>query len=165
MILTIQPPSNFSINTFSFSFNESRKSIRSKGMVIEKVDDQVIVLDKNDPSKTIYQRRDIYKNINMSTNFFFFGYDKEDLLQELEIHLFDQIKIFDIVFSFDTSIDFIAKKLERYSSDIVEKSGEYLFKDIKLLIQNKNAMGGEGNTLGYLYWSSDISHLDNLYKY
>lgn len=112
------------------------------------------------PTDLIYQRRDIYKNVNSTENIFFLSYDENDLLNEIEVHNCDKIKVNDFVFDFNDELDFIASGLNNYSLETRKGEGEYFFKDIKVTIMNKNQMGAEGGTLGYFYCAEDVTHLE-----
>lgn len=104
----------------------------------------------------IYQRRDIYQNLNSTENLFFLGYDKEDLLTEIEVHQCSQIKILDIVFDFDFELDVIASLLSRIAPITAKSEGEYFFKSLKISLMDKRKIGGDDDsTLGYFYCASE----------
>ena len=141
-------------------FKEEREVIRSKLGKGYTEDNQVIQIGESD-TDLIYQRRDIFKNLNLTDNFFFLGYDRNDLLNEVEVHDCDTIKVNDFAFGFDDELDYVASELAKYSSVRKNGDGEYFFKDIKVSIMDKNKMGGKGSTLGYFYCAEDVSHVEN----
>ena len=159
MIIFYLPPKKIFIDGVIIEFNEERKSIRSKLGTDYTEDNQVIQIG-NSATDLTYQRRDIFKNLNSTENFFFLGYDENDLLSEVEVHYCDEIKVNDFVFGFNDELDFVASGLNNYSSTKKSGEGEYFFKEIKVSIMDKSQMGGEGSTLGYFYCAEDVTHLE-----
>lgn len=158
MTLNYIPTEKIIIDTVSIQFNDNRSSIRTRLSMPHTEDNQIIQLSDLDTTP-IVQRRDIYKNINFTDNYFFLGYNEDDLLNEIEIHFCEKINVFDITFDFNDSIEAIKIKLRRYSSVIKRDDGEYFFKELKAVIMNQDRMGGEGNDLAYFYCASDVTHL------
>lgn len=159
MIIFYLPPKKISIDGIVIEFNEKRDLIRRKLGANYTEDNQVMQLGDS-PMDAIYQRRDIFKNINSTENFFFLGYDKDDLLSEVEIHNCEKIIVNDFVFGFNDELDYVASELAKYSSVRKNGEGEYFFKDIKVSIMDKSQMGEEGSTLGYFYCAEDVTHLE-----
>lgn len=159
MIFQYVPTREIIVDQVVLAFSEDRKSVRSKLGLEFKEDDQII--DLGDEVEPLFQRRDIYQGENSFESFFFLNYYKDDKLRDIEVHNCENIKIFDIIFDFKESIDNIAMQLERYSDYYKKGYGEYLFFDLKVVIVNKAQMGGTGNSLGYIYCTSDITHLEN----
>jgi hypothetical protein len=157
MIIEYLVPDKIAIDTIFIEFNEDRNSIRSKIGEDFKEDNQVIQFGENEP---IIQRRDIYQNIYSSDNFFFLGYDSNDLLSEVEIHHCSKIKVLDVLFGFEDEVDSVVSRLEKHSSVTEKGEGEYFFKDLKIVIMDAQSMGGEGSSLGYFYCATDVSHLE-----
>lgn len=153
------PTNKIIIDGVALEFLDQRNRVREKIGTDYKEDNQVI--DLGDDVAPILQRRDIYEDINSSECFFFLIYDKDDLLREVEVHHCDDIQVFDALFSFNEGLDAIANKLMKYSDNNKESEGEYLFRDLKIVITSKEQMGGDGNSLGYFYCTIDITHLED----
>jgi hypothetical protein len=108
----------------------------------------------------IFQRRDVYEMLNKLPCLIFFNYDKNDLLRDIEMHTGVSLKIGNLILSFDKDIDIAIDELKVISNKIqVVDIENIVFNDLKLVIASNDAMGGEGNNLGYVYISNDISHL------
>jgi hypothetical protein len=76
------------------------------------------------------------------------------------MHTGVSLKIDDLILSFDKDIDIAIDELKAISNKIqVVDVGNIVFNDLKLVIASNDAMGGEGNNIGYVYISNDISHL------
>jgi len=160
MILHYLLKNKILIDDVALEFSEGRESVRMKLAGNYKADNQVIQMGSSEV-KSIYQRRDIYQNSNSTENFFFLGYDKNDLLSEIEVHHCDKIKVLDTLFDFNDDLDSIASGLYRYSPISKHSEGEYFFKDLKIVIMDKTQMGGQGSTLGYFYCTSDATHIED----
>lgn len=158
MIFQYVPTKQIIIDRVVLEFLEQRDLVRKRLGVNYREDNQII--DLGDDVSPVSQRRDIYQNINDSDNFFFLNYDQNDRLRDIEIHYCNKVRVFDIFFDFEEDIDSVATKLMRYSEYNKQSEGEYLFIDLKIVIVNKDQMGGEGNSIGYVYCSSDITHLE-----
>ncbi len=161
MILQYLPTDKIIIDGVLLEFYEDRDSIRPKIAASYKEDNQIIQFGDSDV-ESILQRRDIYQNINSSENFFFLGYDENDLLHEVEIHQWDKIKVFDVLFGFADELAFVAFDFSRYSPVSKKSEGEYFFKELKIVIMDQERMGGEGDSLGYFYCASDVKHLEGI---
>jgi hypothetical protein len=157
MNLEYLPAQGILVNKVLIEFGEPRDMVRSKLDDKHKEDDLQIPFDNSEP---VWQRRDVYTNFETGNNLFFLGYDDSNVLSEVEVHYCDQIKVLDVVFDFNSSLKSIALQLERYADITKQTIGEYFFTDLKLSIIDKSQLGGEGNTLGYFYCSSDVSHLE-----
>lgn len=160
MILHYLLKNKILIDDVALEFNEARESVRMKLAGSYKADNQIMQIGSSD-KQSMYQRRDIYQNLNSTENFFFLSYDKNDLLSELEVHQCDKIKVLDALFDFNDELDSIALELCRYSPINNQSEGEYFFKDLKIVIMDKTQMGGEGSTLGYFYCAADVTHLED----
>lgn len=160
MTIVYLTPKLISIGKVTIEFNENREKIREKlgNDYIE--DNQVIPIGELE-TDTIYQRRDIFNNLNSTDSYFFLNYDINDSLSEIEVHKCDLIIVNDFSFGFNDELDHIVSGLAKYSSIIKKGEGEFFLSDIKVSIIDKNKMGGEGSTLGYFYCAEDVSHLEN----
>ncbi|HWZ04594.1 MAG TPA: hypothetical protein VNX40_13345 [Mucilaginibacter sp.] len=108
----------------------------------------------------ISQKRDIYKDYNGSNNFFFLNYDENNLLFELEVHAGADIMVGGVLLSFEKELSVIINDLQIISPLITKiRDGEYFFRDLQLTVSDQEAMGGEGNALGYFYCSVNTDHL------
>ncbi|MBX2923989.1 MAG: hypothetical protein KF746_17450 [Chitinophagaceae bacterium] len=160
MIIFYNPLRKIFIDETALEFGEKRESIRRKLGKKHIVDDQILQIGDSD-TDVIYQRRDIYQNLNATKNYFFLGYNENDLLSEVEIHNCDKIKVNDFVFNFNDDLTFIASGLSKYSSVIKYGDGEYLLSDIKVSLLDKSQMGEYGDHhLGYFYCAEDVTHLE-----
>jgi len=163
MILEIFPDKGFKLNSESFNWNDERKSVREKLKNQHKEDDNVMEMSDffgGDTSHDIIQKRDIYEDINEMKNYFFLMYDKENRLNELEIHWGIDTKIDNIQMEFDKDINLYLNELKSKGYEFNEiEEGNYLFKKLKITIANSESIGGEGNGLSYLYAGKDIEHL------
>lgn len=159
MIIHYLPSEAIIIDGVMIKFNESRESVRSKLLGTYKEENQTIQMGAS-TIEVLHQRRDIYKNFNNTINFFFLGYDEHDFLNEIEVHQCDKITVLDISIYFNDDLNHIALQLETKSPISRKGEGEYFFKDLKISIMDKSQMGGEGNSLGYFYCASDVSHLE-----
>lgn len=165
MTIKYFPISGFNIENNEFKWGEQRHTVWSKLNNTHRSDDKFIDLSiyfDGNKERNIDQKRDVYKNINNSNSFFFLNYDKNNMLRDVEIHSGIVIQIHDIAFSFDMNINNVIRQV-RLFSDVMRRlnTGEYLFEDLKLVIADQKKMGGLDNTLGYVYFSNDISHLKN----
>lgn len=159
MIFRYFPPDGMFIDEVKLDFGIPRKLVRSKLEATYQEDDQMIAINDSN-SEAIYQRRDLYQNFNGSEDFFILSYDQDDSLNEVEIHMCDKISVLDIAFDFDSPLDSIISDLAEYSSITEQGRGDYLLRDLKIVVMDKEQMGSEGNSLGYFYCASDISHLE-----
>ena len=159
MILHYLLQNRILIDGIAFGFNEERDAVRLKLQGVYTPDDQIIHLG-NSETESIYQRRDSYKDFNHTKNLFFLNYDTNDRLSEVEVHFCDQITVVSTLFDFNDNLDYIASIISEHSQKISHSDGEYFFKDLKIVIMDKQKMGGEGITLGYFYCASDVTHLE-----
>jgi len=157
------PKHGFQIESEKFNWNDDRTSVRKKLQNQHKDDDRVIEMADffgRDKSHNIEQKRDIYQDINDSTNYFFLSYGKDDKLSELEVHSGIQIRVKNVELKFQTDINESLKELEKSGENYLEtEEGNYLFENLKMTIANSESMGGEGNGLSYFYGAKDIEHL------
>jgi hypothetical protein len=159
MIFNYYPTNKIVINEIALEFGLKRELVRSKLAENYKAEDEIIDLG----SSIIHKKRDVYQNISSTENLFFLGYNFDNSLRDVEVHHCNQIKVLDIIFDFDQSLDSIAVQLSKYSSKWKKNDGNYFFEDLKMVICDQDQMGGERNTLGYFYCSSDLTHLRNIY--
>ncbi len=89
---------------------------------------------------------DEYKNYDNSQNFFHIEYDEKDTLMGIRVHQGIIISIENTTFSFKDDIQKVKKLLSKFSSQVV-KTGNYRYEydDLKIIIADENAMGGEEN--------------------
>lgn len=159
MNINYLPPKTILINGIVIEFNEARNLIRKKLGEKYLEDNQVIQLGES-PEDIIYQRRDIYESLSSVEDYFFLGYNKNDLLSEVEVHCCEKIMVNDFSFDFNDELTSITAGLNEYSSEKRLAGNEYFFKEIKVVVMDKNQMGGEGSTLGYFYCAEDVTHLE-----
>lgn len=158
MILEYFPTTKVAIDDVIIEFNESRQSVRNK---LPGYSESNQTVEMGEGIEPICQRRDIYQNFNAKDNFFFLGYDQDDLLQEIEVHQCNQIKVLNVVFDFNLAIDVIASLLGKMAPVTAKSEGEYFFRDLKISLLDKRQMGGEDDsTLGYFYCAADVAHLE-----
>lgn len=156
MIISYLPPKKIHFGRAILEFDEKRELVRDTlGMNYTENNEVMRVGDVK-----IYQRRDVYKNLYSAHNFFFLGYDQSDLLSEIEVHDCAKIKVNGIEFGFDDDLGSIAFQLSHYFSISRQSEGEYFFKEIGVVIMDKNRMGGKGSSLGYFYCALDVTHLE-----
>ncbi len=158
MILQYFPANRIIVDNIVLEFGERRDSVRAELAMDYEEDNQVIQLQDSD-MEPLYMRRDIYKGVSSAELFFFLNYDKNDLLSEVEVHRCERIEVLSISFSFDDELDSVALALSEYSEIRILSEGEIFFKDLKMVISDKRKMGGEGNTIGYFYCASDVTHI------
>lgn len=159
MILDYLPLNNILIDGVSINFHEHRELVRDKLGPNYIVDNQTIQM--GDSAKDlIYIRRDIYKIINNKDCFFILSFDEMELLNEIEVHHCNKIRVNNFEFSFNDELDYVVSGLSKFSSAKAFGEGEYFFKEIKVSIVNKRQMGGHENTLGYFYFAEYVSHLE-----
>ncbi|WP_420551970.1 hypothetical protein [Tenacibaculum aiptasiae] len=163
MILEILPNKGFKINTDIFNWNEDRKLVRQKLKDKHKEEDETIEVSQffdGDTSHNIEQRRDVYQNIKEEENYFFLNYNKNNQLQELEIHWGVKVKINKIEMEFGKDITSYLNQLSSQGYEFKEiEHGNYLFKELKIVIANAEAMGADGNGFSYIFTTQDIEHL------
>ena len=113
-----------------------------------------------DKSFDLFQKRDIYRDINNEKNFFFLNYDKEENLESLEVHGGVKILINDAELIFKKDIKDYLNLLNSFGENYIETDeGNFLFKNLKITIANSKTKGGKGNGLSYFYAAKNIDHL------
>jgi len=149
------PDKGFRLNSNIFNWEDNRASVRQKLNNQHKEDDRIIEMAQffgGDKSNDIEQRRDIYQNINNTKNYFFLSYDKEDRLNELEIHLGINVQINNVEMEFEKDIQIYIEKLQHIGYEWIElEKGNYLFEKLKMTIADSESIGGDGNGLSYFY--------------
>ena len=140
MTLEYIPDQGFRLNDILFMWFESRSGTRTKLGQQHKQMDTITDLSEyfdGDESHNIHQYRDVYQDINSSKNYFFFNFDKEGRLTELELHWGIKIKVNSLELEFDRDLDSYIVSLTRMDAEIVElEEGNYLFKNLKISISN-----------------------------
>jgi hypothetical protein len=158
MTIIYLPMNTISIDGFSIMFKEKRELVRAKLGKEYAEDNQIISISESQQDE-IHIRRDIFTDSKSNKYFFFLGYDKEDLLSDMEVHRCEKIIVNEFAFGFDDDLDFIASKLASYSSVKKRGKGEYFFEDIRVSILDESQMGGEGDSLAYFYCAENVTHL------
>ena len=160
MILDYLPLNNILIDGVSIKFHEHRKIVRDK-LGSNCIEDNQTIQVGNSTEDLINVRRDIYKIINNKDCFFILNFDEMELLNEIEVHHCNKIRVNNFEFSFNDELDYIVSGLSKFSYAKALGEGECFFKEIKVSIVNKRQMGGNENTLGYFYFAEDVSHLES----
>lgn len=156
--LEYQPDLGIKLNSKTINWKTNRDDVRKLIGLPFKEFDRVVELGAD---KSILSRRDIYENINGGKNYFFFIYNADNVLNEIEIHWGIDIYVKGVKLIFEKDIKENVKALATISDNFMEiEPGNYLFPDLKLTIADKDSFGGEGHDLGYFYASTDIKHLE-----
>lgn len=150
------PNLGIEINSEKILWNESRQSLRVKLKQNHKEDD--IEIDNSDffdgdTSFNIIQKRDIYQDFENGKNLFFFNYDDQDKLCEIEIHAGIELIVENKKIKIGEDINSVIEKLEFAYSE--NEEGNYSFNELKINIANDEYMGGKGNSLSYIYLTKD----------
>jgi hypothetical protein len=156
MRITYFPNLGIEIHSEKILWNESRQNIRTKLKQSHKDDDKEFDNSDffdGDISFNIIQKRDIYQDFENDKNLFFFNYNDENELCEIEFHTGIELIIENIKFEIGEDINRVIGKLEYPYSE--NDNGNYFFKELKLNIANDEYMGGDGNDLSYIYLSKD----------
>lgn len=161
--IDIIPNIGFKLNSLAFNWGESRQESRKKLKNQHKESDTLVEMAQffdGDKSHDIHQKRDIFQNINNSKNYFFFGYNNQNELDEIEIHWGVQVETNHTKLEFKQNIDTIISQLKTkgFVPHKLEE-GSFLIKELKISIANSEHSGGEGNGLAYIYSSQNIDHL------
>lgn len=161
MEIKYNPNLGIEINSEKIIWNESRENIRIKLTQLHKEDDKEIDNSEffdGDNSFNILQKRDVYQNLNDNQNLFFFNYDDEDKLCEIEFHIGIQLTIEEVKIVIGEEINKIIEKL-KYPF-IENEGGNYFFQELKLNIASDEFMGGEGNGLSYIFITKNELEID-----
>jgi hypothetical protein len=160
MVFSLSKTGVLSFDDTILKFGDTRSEIRLK-LVSHKYteENEVIDLSTSIQELVMEERKDIYEECTCEMDFFTLKYNKEDLLNEVEVHYVERIKVEESEFTFNEDIDTIATILSSTDDEIEKREGEYIFRGLKAVIWNREKIGSEGNELGYFYCSSDISHL------
>ena len=103
--------------------------------------------------------RMLMEDVNGAKNYFFLSYDKQDKLNELEVHWGMNILINKIEMEFGKDIKDYLERLKSAGYEYIElEEGNYLFKGLKITIADSESMGGDGNGLSYFYSGQNIDH-------
>lgn len=156
MKVTYLPNLGIEIHSEKILWNESRQNIRVKLKQSHKDDDKEIDNSDffdGDKSFNIIQKRDIYEDFENEKNLFFFSYDDEDKLSEIEFHTGIELTIGNTKIEIGEDINRTIGKLDYPYTENDE--GNYFFNELKLNIANDEYMGGDGNSLSYIYLTKD----------
>lgn len=135
---------------------ESRQNVRAKLKQSHKEDDKEFDNSDffdGDTSFNIIQKRDIYQDFQNEENLFFFNYDEENKLSEIEFHMGIELTIGNTKIAIGEDINRVIEKLQYPYSENDE--GNYFFNELKLTMANDEYMGGDGNSLSYIYLTKD----------
>jgi hypothetical protein len=158
MIFKYIPSTQIMVDNVILKFGEQRDLIRVRLAMDYKEKNRIIQINENDP-KPIHMRRDIYQNDSVPESLFFLNYSRNDLLSEVEVHSCESIVVLGVSFGFDDNLDSVALALSKHSEITILSEGEIFFIDLKMVISDKRKMGGEGDTIGYFYCASDVTHI------
>ena len=150
------PNLGIEIHSEKILWNESRQNVRVKLKQIHKDDDKEFDNSEffdGDKSFNIIQKRDIYQDFENEKNLFFFNYNVENELSEIEFHTGIELTIENTKIEIGEDINRAIEKLEYpyFEND----EGNYFFNELKLNIANDEYMGGDGNSLSYIYITKD----------
>jgi hypothetical protein len=156
MKVTYLPNLGIEIHSEKILWNESRQNIRVKLKQSHEDDDKEIDNSDffdGDKSFNIIQKRDIYEDFENEKNLFFFSYDDENKLSEIEFHTGIELTIGNTKIEIGEDINRTIGKLDNPYTENDE--GNYFFNELKLNIANDEYMGGDGNSLSYIYLTKD----------
>ncbi|MGE7775622.1 hypothetical protein ACQKLP_12910 [Chitinophaga sp. NPDC101104] len=149
------PGEKIVLNGIPINFGTERASVRE--MIGERFTANDLEFEFEDI--TIVQRRDIYRDINGTTNYFFTGYNANDELESLELHQCETVAVSGVRFTFNDLFDEVSNKLLTIDASRVTDHEETIFPALKLIIKSDRQVGGEADVLGYLYCA--IDHISN----
>ena len=153
----------FIINGKKFRWGNDRISLRENLNNQHKEEDYFFensLFFDGDKSYDLFQKRDIYRDINSEKNLFFLNYDREENLESLEVHSGIKILINDVELIFKKDIQDYLNQLNSLGEHYIETDeGGFLFKKIKITIASSKSKGGKGNGLSYFYAAKNIDHL------
>lgn len=156
MRVTYLPNLGIEIHSKKILWNESRQNIRVK-LKQSHIDDDKEFDNSDffdgDISFNIIQKRDIYQDFENEGDLFFFHYNNENQLSEIEFHTGIELTIGNTKIEIGEDINRTIEKLEYPYSE--SANGNYFFNEIKLNIANDEYMGGDGNSLSYIYLTKD----------
>jgi hypothetical protein len=156
MRVTYLPNLGIEIQSEKILWNKSRGNIRVKLKQSHKDDDKEFNNSDffdGDKSFNIIQKRDIYQDFQNEKNLFFFNYNSENKLSEIEFHMGIELTIGNTEIEIGEDINKTIGKLEYPYSK--KDDGNYFFNELKLNIANDEYMGGNGNGLSYIYLTKD----------
>lgn len=150
------PNLGIEIHSEKILWNESRQNVRVKLKQSHKDDDKEFDNSEffdGDKSFNIIQKRDVYQDLENEKNLFFFNYNGENELSEIEFHTGIELTIGNTKIEIGEDINRAIEKLEYpyFEND----EGNYFFNELKLNIANDEYMGGDGNSLSYMYLTKD----------
>ena len=152
------PDIGIKLNSQSINWQTNRDKVRNSIGLPFKELDRIVDLG---PDESVLSRRDVYDDVNGEKNHFTFHYNKDNLLNEIEIHWGIDIWVKGVKLKFGKDINDNVNALTKLSNNVREiEAGNFLFPDLKLTIADKDSLGGEGHEMGYFYASTDISHFD-----
>jgi len=163
MTITYLPDTGIQLNGILIPWNCYRGIVRKNifGLYTSKDSEiDMSIYHSGDKSFNIIQKRDIYESLHNNSCLVFFNYDINDLLKEIEIHNGVEVRIESIIISFEKNINDIIAQLKKISKNIkFDDREDLVFVDLKLVVESQEAMGGEGDNLGYIYMTRNIDHL------
>jgi hypothetical protein len=156
------PDTGFRIDSNEIRWGETRESVRRKFLNAHRQDDHVINVSEffdDDSNLEIHQKEDIYENFS-GNNLFFCAYDKDDCLNEFEVHRGIDVVVSGIALTFEKEISEVIREVEKLGHHPVEiEGGNFFFEELKMTIATDEAMGGESTGLAYFYAAKDVRHL------
>lgn len=162
--LTYQPDKGVSLNSIQIDWGFDRLTVRNLLGNTHQESNSIIDLSEfhnGSDDYNIAQRRDIYQNYDGLNNYFFLNYNKNDLLNEIEIYDGFTISIENITLSFGADFQEVVLLLKSITNYYKELSdGKYFFKNLKLTIANSDSLGSDGSNLAYFYCSQTVDHLN-----
>ncbi|WP_298507870.1 hypothetical protein [uncultured Kordia sp.] len=157
------PNKGFFINSLKIEWNDNRDVVRKLLENKHKSDDQIIDVShcfNGDESINIHQKRDIYENLYSKNDSLFLSYNKDNVLNELEVHHGFDILVGDIRLKFGKEIMDFVKLFQNKGIEYIEtESGNYFLPDLKIVIANNESFGGNGTCLEYFYSAFNTDHL------
>ena len=146
------PGEKIVLNGIPIDFGTARANVRK--MIGERFTTNDLELEFE--GITIMHRRDIYHDINGTTNYFFTGYNANEELESLELHHCETVVVSGVRFSFNDLFDEVSNKLSMIDASRVTDHEETIFSALRLIIRSDRQMGGETDVLGYLYCAIDL---------
>ena len=157
------PQLGFQIGSHSLKWLEARADIRQLLNDQHQCDDHTIDLSMaydGDTSHNVNVKRDIYENWGDEQFSFFLNYDAEDRLKEIEFHVWGNIVTNKIQFQKGQDIRLVFNHLKELDPEARElEEGMFFSNKLAILVASDNALGGDGNGLGYFYAGLDVTHL------
>jgi len=145
--LEYTPDIGIKLNSVTINWRTHRDNVRKLIDLPFEILDRVTHLGDK---QTIESKRDAYQNVNGGDNYFFFNFNSDNVLTEIEIHWGVDIFVKDAALSFKNPIQDNVNALTKLTDNYKEiEPGNYFFPDLKLTIADEESLGGEGHNLGY----------------